>query len=52
MTIISFIKDEEVIKKILKHLRLWNVKVSPPPEVKVFPCEDQNGLLRFSGLLL
>ena len=27
MKIISFIEDEEVIEKILKHLGLWEVKV-------------------------
>ena len=32
--IISSIEDEEVIKKILKHLGLWKVKARPPPKVK------------------
>jgi hypothetical protein len=31
MRIIAFIEDEEVIKKILKHLGLWDVKPRPPP---------------------
>jgi len=31
MRIISFIEDEEVIKKILKHLGLWDLKARPPP---------------------
>jgi len=31
MRVISFIKDQEVIKKILKHIRLWEVKPRPPP---------------------
>ncbi|MEN8780333.1 MAG: hypothetical protein ABF292_04415, partial [Desulfobacterales bacterium] len=31
MRIISWIEDEEVIKKILKHLGLWLPKRSPPP---------------------
>ncbi|MBW1737359.1 MAG: transposase [Deltaproteobacteria bacterium] len=31
MRIISFIEDEEVIKKILKHLGLWKIKANPPP---------------------
>jgi len=31
MRIISFIEDEEVVKKILKHLGLWLVKPKPPP---------------------
>ena len=30
MQVISFIEDEEVIEKILKHLRLWDLKVRPP----------------------
>jgi len=32
--IISFIEDEEVIKKILKHFGLWEVKARPSPKVK------------------
>jgi hypothetical protein len=35
MKIISFIKDEGVIEKILKHLGLWDLKARPPPKVKV-----------------
>ena len=31
MRIIAFIEDEEVIKKILKHLGLWQIKARPPP---------------------
>ena len=31
MRIIAFIEDKEVIKKILKHLGLWDVKPRPPP---------------------
>ena len=34
MKIISFIEDEEVIKKILKHLGLWEMKARPPPKPK------------------
>ena len=34
MKIVSFIEDEEVIEKILKHLGLWDLKVRPPPKVK------------------
>jgi hypothetical protein len=38
MRIIAFIEDEEVIKKILKHLGLWEAKARPPPKVKApFP---------------
>ena len=32
MRIISFIEDEEVIEKILKHLALWDLKVRPPAQ--------------------
>lgn len=35
MKIISFIENEEVIKKILKHLGLWGVKARPPPRANV-----------------
>ena len=38
MRILAFIEDEEVIKKILKHLGLWDIKARPP-----------HRLLRFSG---
>ncbi len=37
MKIISFIENEEVIKKILKHLGLWEVKARPPPRANVSP---------------
>jgi len=37
MRIISFIEDGEVIKKILKHLGLWEVKPRPPPKVQLPP---------------
>ena len=43
MRIISFIEDEEVIKKILKHLGLWEIN---PPEVwrvKARPPPKANG---------
>jgi hypothetical protein len=49
MRIIAFIEDDEVIKKILKHLRLWDKKARPPPLPKSYtdasvsqipPCED------------
>ena len=32
MKVISVIEDEEVIKKILKHLDLWERKTRPPPK--------------------
>jgi hypothetical protein len=31
MKVISVIEDQDVIKKILKHLGLWQVKPRPPP---------------------
>jgi hypothetical protein len=37
MKIISFIEDEDVISKILKHLGLWEVKQRPPPRAKAPP---------------
>jgi hypothetical protein len=37
MRIIAFIANEEVIKKILKHLGLWEVKARPPPRVNPSP---------------
>ena len=32
MKILSFIEDPEIIKKILKHLDLWDLKARPPPK--------------------
>lgn len=32
MKVISVIEDDEVIKKILKHLGLWDRKARPPPK--------------------
>lgn len=32
MRILAFIEDEEVIKKILMHLGLWDRKARPPPK--------------------
>jgi hypothetical protein len=37
MKVISVIEDEDVIKKILKHLDLWNVKPRPPPKATGSP---------------
>ena len=31
MKVISVIEDQDVIKKILKHLGLWEVNPRPPP---------------------
>jgi len=32
MKVISVIEDEEIVKKILKHLGLWQIKPRPPPK--------------------
>lgn len=37
MKIIAFIEDQEVVKKILKHLDLWEKKTRPPPKKKTPP---------------
>ena len=37
MKILSFIESPEVIKKILKHLGLWEVKAMPPPRANASP---------------
>jgi hypothetical protein len=37
MKINSFIEREEIIKKILKHLGLWEVKSRPPPRAHSQP---------------
>ena len=42
MEIISFIEDEQLVKKILKHLNLWDVKRKPPLRANVVhpPLEE------------
>jgi hypothetical protein len=37
MKIIAFIEDEEVNRKIFKHLSLWEVKKRAPPKIKSPP---------------
>ncbi len=37
MKVISVIENEDVIKKILKHLDLWDRKARPPPKVALLP---------------
>ena len=37
MRVIAFIEDPDVIKKILKHLGLWDVKRKPQPVANVCP---------------
>jgi hypothetical protein len=44
MKVIAFIEDEEVIKQILKHLGLWEVKKrqrSPPNPIITYQIDDQ-----------
>jgi hypothetical protein len=42
MRVISFIEDEDVIKKILKHLGLWEPRPRPPPRmVKPKPVNSE-----------
>jgi hypothetical protein len=40
MRVIAFIEDEDVIRKILKHLGLWEVKRKPPPRANAPPVSD------------
>ncbi len=40
MRIIAFIDDSEIIKKILNHLGLWDVKRKPPPRSNGPPTES------------
>ena len=40
MKIISFIEEEQLVKKILKHLDLWDVKHRPPPRTNSPPTES------------
>ena len=37
MRIIAFIDDEQLVKKILKHLDLWEVRQRPPPRANAPP---------------
>jgi hypothetical protein len=37
MKVISVIEDQDVIKKILRHLGLWEVKPRPPPKATRLP---------------
>lgn len=39
MRIISFVEDEETIKKILKHLNLWEIQNHDPPDARKIPVE-------------
>jgi len=48
MKVISVIEDEDVIKKILKHLGLWDQKARPPPKA-TDPPKIQESRLGFSA---
>ena len=37
MRVIAFIEDEDVIRNILKHLGLWDIKRNPRPLANVYP---------------
>jgi hypothetical protein len=43
MKVIAFIENEEVIRKILKHLGLWDRKARPPasPRIWIDPSDSQ-----------
>ena len=41
MKVISMIEDENVIKKILKHLGLWDQKARPPPKANSPPMTPE-----------
>lgn len=47
MQIISFIEDEMVIKKILKHLNLWETRIHDPPTDKRNACDDTTMIPEF-----
>ena len=47
MRIIAFIENPDVIKKILKHLGLWDMKQKPrptgnAPPIDIFPVYDEH----------
>jgi hypothetical protein len=37
MKVIAGIKDAQIIKNILNHLDLWDVKLKPTPHANVYP---------------
>ena len=39
MWVIAFIEDPDVIKKILMHLSLWDVKRKPQPQANAPPID-------------
>jgi hypothetical protein len=44
MKVISVIEDDEVIKKILKNLGLWDVTTRPPPKAAGPPKKIEYGI--------
>ena len=44
MRVVAFIEDEQVVRKILKHLDLWDDKRKPEPRAnappRIFPADD------------
>ena len=42
MRVISFIEDQNLIKKILKHLGLWEKKPRPPPKAAGLPKSPEH----------
>jgi len=44
MKVISVIEDEEVVRKILKHLNLWDVNARPPPKAAGPPKKIEYGI--------
>jgi len=40
MRLIAFFEDEQPVKKILKHLDLWDVKRKPPQRANSPPAES------------
>ena len=51
MKIISFIEDEENIKKILKHLNLWEIQNHSPPSNFNIPKQFKNFIMDNSDLI-
>jgi hypothetical protein len=41
MKVISVIEDSEIVKKILKHLGLWDQKARPPPKANTLPMAQE-----------
>ena len=52
ISLLSFIEEEDVIEKILKHLGLWDLKVRPSLKAKAssvtIPIDDSDSRVPFS----